>query len=239
MSEAKKSNLPATINEQGMVDFKSAEELFNTAKILIALGAVPDRFKDPRKLTGPLFFLAQHKRPYSFLRLIAEIQGSMCIFAEGLPALGQQDPNYGDIEEFHIDENGKRIDENNPKAEVYAAVVKVRRKTSSIWSTYMFSKYDALKANLFKNPVWKSYPKDMLLHRARARAYKAQYPNALLGLDVYEDRIDIMKEVSESLNELRQLGDASGDKKEEAQSGPQAISSNEAEELLDMRKSAD
>lgn len=208
----KDAYIPSAVDENGMLSFADASQVNRVAQELLKLGAVPKRFDTVSKLTGPLFFLAQTRRPYAFLRYLCEINGTMTVFAEGLPALCQNDPMYGEVEEYWLTKEGKRIGDENIAEKPFAAICKLRRKDSKIWNMYYFTCDDALGAGLMNNSkkeTWMTYTRDHLMHKARARAYKAMYPSSLTGLDVYEDRIDYdePRDVSDGLKTLRGIGE--------------------------------
>lgn len=64
------------------------------------------------------------------------------------------------------------------------ATVKVQRRGWSDPSLISFTIEDAKNAGLLNNPTWKKYPADMCKARAIARAARAAFPDALLGVYV-------------------------------------------------------
>lgn len=69
------------------------------------------------------------------------------------------------------------------------ATVHVKRKGWPEHTAITFSVDDAKAAGLLNNPTWKKYPADMCKARAIARAARAAFPDALLGVYV-EGEID-------------------------------------------------
>ena len=62
--------------------------------------------------------------------------------------------------------------------------MKVQRRGWSDPSLISFTIEDAKNAGLLNNPTWKKYPADMCKARAIARAARAAFPDALLGVYV-------------------------------------------------------
>lgn len=62
-----------------------------------------------------------------------------------------------------------------------------------------FSTAEARRAGLMNKDLYKTYPKDMLRHRAVARAAKQVYADVLSGLSVAEEERDIIDVTSQSV----------------------------------------
>ncbi len=82
-------------------------------------------------------------------------------------------------------------------------IVTVSRKDNNITITSEFSMEDARKANLLDKPIWKQYPKRMLLYRARSYALRDCFPDILKGLRSQEEMEDsIITTVAEDNNTI-------------------------------------
>lgn len=116
--------------------------------------------------------------PIQSLQNIAVINGKPCVYGDALPALVQNHPQFGGMEESFT-ETGM------------VATCTVWRKGGSK-HTQTFSQSDAVKANLWdKAGPWKQYPKRMLAMRARGFALRNQFADALAGLITREEAEDM------------------------------------------------
>jgi hypothetical protein len=68
----------------------------------------------------------------------------------------------------------------------------IKRMVKGVADTYVasFGIEDAKQAGLLGKDVWKSYTKDMLRNRARSRAIRFLFPDALCGLASAEELTD-------------------------------------------------
>lgn len=216
MSEVKE-NKPndLILTEEYLVDTKLDDALRRCAAE-IKLGMVPKQFDSPGKLLGARLYLKAIGMAQSWLSKIYNVHGSWALYGESLLAAAQRDPSYGSKREYFLDKDGKVISPKDASlkegVEVWCAVYEVKTKLDEDWNTYFFSRDDAKKAGLIKN-VWLSYFKDMLMHKARARALKANYPLYLHGLECIEDlqtnweNGSFEKDVSPGLDKLRNIDD--------------------------------
>lgn len=116
--------------------------------------------------------------PIQSLQNIAVINGKPCVYGDALPALVQNHPQFGGMEESFTEAG-------------MVAVCTVWRKGGSK-HTQTFSQADAVKANLWdKAGPWKQYPKRMLAMRARGFALRNQFADALAGLITREEAEDM------------------------------------------------
>lgn len=93
-------------------------------------------------------------------------------------------------------------DASKAATEQKATVTAVRRDRPESPVTMTFSMQDAAAANLLGNPIWKSYPGQMLVNRAMSMALRRAIPEALSGLYLAEELGDAAEEqVAMGLNE--------------------------------------
>jgi len=122
--------------------------------------------------------------PIQALMNIAVINGRPCVWGDALPALAQNHPAWGGMEESFDDAT-------------MTATCTVWRKNGPR-HTQSFSSADAQKAGLWdKAGPWKAYPKRMLQLRARGFALRNQFADALAGLITREEAADIPDERAE------------------------------------------
>jgi len=116
--------------------------------------------------------------PMQALQNIAVINGRPCVWGDSLPALAKAHPKYEYLDETFDDST-------------MTATCRAKRKGEPE-QTRKFSKADAEKANLWKKEgTWQTYPKRMLQMRARSWAVRDVFPDAMRGLSVAEEAMDI------------------------------------------------
>lgn len=120
--------------------------------------------------------------PIQALQSIAVINGRPCVWGDAMPALAQNHPAFGGIEETFDD------------ATMTASCTVWRRGGPK--HTQKFSKADAVTAGLWgKAGPWQQYPKRMLQMRARGFALRDQFADALAGLVTREEAEDTPTEI--------------------------------------------
>lgn len=126
--------------------------------------------------------------PIQALMNIAVINGRPCVWGDALPALAQNHPAWGGMEESFDDAT-------------MTATCTVWRKNGPRY-TQSFGKADAEKAGLWEKrgnngqpTPWITYPKRMLQLRARGFALRNQFADALAGLITREEAADIPHEI--------------------------------------------
>lgn len=124
--------------------------------------------------------------PMQALQNIAVINGRPCVWGDALPALAKAHPRFEYINESFDD--AKML-----------AICKIKRKGEPE-QVKTFSQQDAEHAKLWgKQGPWQTYPKRMLQMRARAWAIRDVFPDALRGIQVAEEIMDIpAKEMGEA-----------------------------------------
>ncbi len=116
--------------------------------------------------------------PMAALQNIAVINGTPSIYGDGMLAIVKAHPDFEDIKEVYSEED-----------ESYTCTVKRKNQSEVI---QVFSKKDAIQASLWeKTGPWTSYPKRMLMFRARSWALRDAFPDVLKGLLQAEEAQDI------------------------------------------------
>lgn len=213
-TETKKSSVIVPITNGGMMTFKNQIELGNAARMLIQMNLAPNHLKQegPTAVMAALVMCRQFNLPDTAMNEMAYVKGKLTCFGSLVTALAERHPEYGEKEEFFIDENCERIcvANKNLKAMPWASVIRIRKKGSDIWNEYFFSLDDAHQAGLLtettkRDSGWVKYTKDLLMHKSKSRALKANYASALNGVNYHEDVVEVIqkeREVKDIANEL-------------------------------------
>jgi hypothetical protein len=145
---------------------------------------LPKSYNEPGQVVVAMRFAKEIGLPAGLvaLRQIAVINGTPSLWGDLPLALCYKSGKLAFIrEEFGT----------SPK-EGLTCKVTVRREGEEIDHVTTFSQFDADTAGLWGRNVWKSYPKDMLKYKARARALKDKFPDVLAGAAIAEHDFDII-----------------------------------------------
>lgn len=156
-------------------------EAMQLADMLSKSGMVPKQYTGNPQSTLVAMMMGSELglNPIQSLQNIAVINGKPSIYADALLALVQNHPKFGGHEES--------FDEKT-----MTAACTVWRKGDKNPHTVTFSQADAQQAGLWgKSGPWQSYPKRMLMWRARGYALRDKFADALGGLITAEEARDI------------------------------------------------
>lgn len=116
--------------------------------------------------------------PMQSVQNIATINGRPSLWGDAIPAIIKNHPKYGGMEEWYDDKTST------------AHCIMKRKGDHDVHQT--FSMTQAQQAGLTgKQGPWQNYPKRMCQMRARAFAARDQFPDALKGLSIAEEVMDI------------------------------------------------
>lgn len=191
MSEEQQEQRQAlvTFNKEGLVDFKDHKELGNAAQFLIHMKLAPEHFKgDPKAIMAALTMCKQLNLPYSAMNEIAYIKGKLGAYGSLYTALAQRHPQWGEMIVLYTDDkmNVISLENKNLNAEVWACVIRIKKKGDESWHEYYFTKDEAKTAGLLSNNTYQKYLKTMLFHRAKVRAFSTEYASAINGIESAE-----------------------------------------------------
>jgi len=200
------------VDEKGIFTFTNQMELSDAAAMMIRTQLAPKHLRDEGKeaVAAALILCKQFNLPQKSMGQMAFIKGKITCFGSLVTALAERHPSYGDKREFCVDENGEEICSKNKnlRAPIWAYVVQIKKKGSKVWNEYFFSVDDAKTAGL-SGDTWNKYKRDMLGHKARSRALRAEYASALEGIDYHEDVLEAftMKDVTPKSDRVKAIED--------------------------------
>lgn len=169
---------------------KSIDEAMQMANMLSSSQMVPKNYqgKPNDTLVSMMMGAELGLNPIQSLQNIAVINGKPSIYGDALLALVQSHPAFGGHEESFDDAS-------------MTATCTVWRKGDATRHTVTFSKADAERAGLWgKSGPWQSYPKRMLMWRARGYALRDKFADALGGLITVEEARDIPEAGEREIN---------------------------------------
>lgn len=187
--EAPKTTNSIAISDAGELFASTDVELIKAVGRYRKMGLVPQQLDNDAKAAGAILYAKQLGfNPLSVWGQIACIHGKFCCFGSLFTSLAKRDPEFGEDQVFFLDIEQKQIcmENKNLDKDVWACVVRTRKKGSQVWNEFFFTVDDAKAAGIFRN-VWTKYTKDMLFYKSIARAYRAMYPLALQGVMMAED----------------------------------------------------
>lgn len=184
------------INEDGNYDISSKDLLYRAAHACIQQGFAPPSLAKggPAAVSAALLMCKQFELPFKAIGQMAFINGVLTVHSTLYAALAQRHPDWRQPEIFFTDDKSKRISVENANlnAKVYACVIRVPKENHKEFNEYYFTLDDAKQAGLYNDKSvgqkpWDKYTKDMLYHKAKARAYSREYASALEGVYMTED----------------------------------------------------
>jgi hypothetical protein len=207
-------------NDHGGLSFANQLELKNAGTIAMKLPNIPQHLKKEgvEAVMAALVFINQHRLNLDSANELMYVRGKLSAFGTLFSALASKHPDYGGKRVFFLDEAQTRIcmENKNLNAPIWACVVQVKPKSQEDWCEYFFTMDEAKQAGLLGNDTYKKYPKDMLYHKANARALKTHYSTALHGVEYYED-IREVHEFSQENSLARELNETYGTDETQAQ----------------------
>ena len=202
------------VGDSGNFEFDNQIELSRAAQLAIDLSLVPQKLIDAggkKAAAAALVMCKQFGLPMKAMNEMGWIEGNLTVYGSLYWALCERHPEYGEHEMFWLDKDQNRIcsDNKNLNAEVWAAVIKVKKKGATIWNEYFFTLDEAKTAELYPpmknewvnkqktgkkientNSPWWKYIKDMLMHKVKKRMGDANYSSALNGVIYHEDALE-------------------------------------------------
>jgi hypothetical protein len=123
--------------------------------------------------------------PMAALQNIAVINGRPSLWGDGALAVVMSHPDYDYHKETMVGEGDNRI-----------AVFEIKRKGHEV-AISKFSVAEAKQAGLWKKEgTWQTYPERMLKMRARGFGMRDKFPDALRGMAIAEEAMDIPQDTS-------------------------------------------
>lgn len=173
---AKKEGIAAIGLSNGIIQLKTYEDAYRYAASIQRSGLAPASFKTAEQILVAIQHGAELGfKPLQSLQHICVIQGRPAVYGKGLPALIM---GKGVMEEFKewFEGTGDNM----------TAFSQVKRKGVDERRVGKFSVAQAKKAGLWGKDNWNKYPEDMLMAKARARAF-VLFADLLAGLPLAED----------------------------------------------------
>ncbi len=170
--------------QQGGLVPTTFDEAYRMAKIMAESGMVPKDYKDKPEACFVAMQMGAEVglKPMQSLQNIAVINGRPAIWGDALWALVQSHPSVADTSETF-----------GTPGMIATCTIKRRDRTTP--TVVSFSQEDAKTAGLWgRAGPWTTNPKRMLQMRARAFAARDAVPEALKGISVAEEVLDIPAE---------------------------------------------
>jgi hypothetical protein len=186
----KKIALPGvTMGDRGL-DPKDMDELQRVAALYLASGMVPESIiktaRNEKEALARVSLILEQARVLSIpnsaaLQGMCIVRNVVAIWGDLMQALAVRHPDFAGINVEYAGEGDRLV-----------CKCTIKRMVKGVADTYVasFGIEDAKQAGLLGKDVWKSYTKDMLRNRARSRAIRFLFPDALCGLASAEELTD-------------------------------------------------
>lgn len=191
MTEEKRERTPVTVRERGL-EIRSTDDLVQIGQMVLNSGLAPPGFDDINKICVALQYGKElGMSPMMSLQNLYVVNNRPTIFGDAGVALVRASGLLEWMDETY---------EGEPGTDEYAAVCRLRRKgEGDVTIVGSFSIGDAKRAKLWgKTGPWTSYPRRMLMWRARSYAFRDGFADVLKGLTFTEEARDIEYEVVRS-----------------------------------------
>ena len=204
--------LPKTIpQDYSSIIEKTGAQIMNVANFMRRAGLIPSSFDTDEKAalgiqTAMSLGFRTVGQASSAMRRMYVISGSISIWGELPLALVRRSGLLDGIKEFFVDKNQKEISLENKNIfePPEAFVCRVLRRGDKEWQTHFLTAADLIASgiervgNKFtdkkKMNLWGKYTKAMWTYRVRNFLLKRVFPDALLGVPMYEPGVISEKE---------------------------------------------
>lgn len=188
--EIKAAPVPIVVDQKSqMLVARDNSELIRMIRTFMKGVAFPKTLDTEEKIIAAWQVAASLKiPPMVAMQNMAVINGSVAIWGQLPKALAEATGEMEDFRQFFIDKeyNEISVKNKNLNAEIWAAVVQIKRKGRST-NEYFFSVDEAKTAGLLnKSGPWREHRKVMLARRTIGMAVKFEFPDALMGVAIAE-----------------------------------------------------
>lgn len=205
VKEIQPQRVELIVDDSGNYETRDQTSLWRAADAAIKQGFAPPALarQGVAAVSAALLMCKQFGLPMTSMGKMYFINGILSVHSELFTAIAKKSPDWREFERFYIDQDHKQIsfDNKNLNAEVYACVIRVPKKADQTkFNEYAFTIDDAVKAGLYDtkkggSTPWYKYTKDMLYHKTKKRAFDAEYPDAIQGVQMYQDIMDINERI--------------------------------------------
>jgi len=197
-----KTKAMVEVSEEGFLRAKDIDGQMRICSAMISSKMVPRSYETASQvLIGMQYALEMGLKPLQGLRNIAVINGNPSIWGELPLALARRTGELEYVNEFLIDAEYNKIclENKNLGVKAWAGVCKLKRKNEPEVEAF-FSMDDAKTAGLLsrqKTTPWDTYPKIMLIRRARSQALKTAFPDSLSAISIAEYDVNYIPDGAE------------------------------------------
>lgn len=194
--ELQKQSNEFQLTESGEIEATTATGLVRSMSAYRRLGLIPKQFDTDPKAAGAILFCRQlGLNPLTSWGEVAFIKNKYAPFGTLFRAIAMRSPLFGEDDHFFLDNDGKKISVENGNikslTKPWAAICRTKVKGGEVWKDYIFTREMAEEAGLIRaGSAWTSYMSDLMMHKAVARSYRANYADALHGCTSAEDLQD-------------------------------------------------
>ena len=181
-TETAAPNTEIALGDGGQIALRTIGEQVRFAGYVLKSGMCPAHFKTAEAVLVAMQAGAElGLKPLAALNAICVVNGRPCLYGAAVAAVVLRSGKLEWVKEWF---EGAGDD--------LRAFVQAKRRDVSEPLTKSFGLADAKRAGLLdRNAVWKTYPADMLCHKARKRCYYSLFADVLGGVDYAEDLEDL------------------------------------------------
>lgn len=204
VKEIQPQRVELIVDDSGNYETRDQTSLWRAADAAIKQGFAPPALarQGVAAVSAAILMCKQYGLPMTSMGKMYFINGVLSVHSELFTAIAKKSPDWRPFERIFIDReyNEIKLENKNLHAETYACIIRVPKKDKSGHVDYSFTLDDAKKAGLFDekksgSTPWYKYTKDMLYHKAKKRAFDTEYADAIQGVQMYQDIMDLNERV--------------------------------------------
>lgn len=197
-------NQPRTIalNEQGHVVLNDLTQRRGYLSQMLQSSMLPPQYKTIQQVELAWDLLtSMGLPPLPYLPLVVIVNNRLTVMSDALMAACERTGELEWVETVYLDPKNEPMTKANAATfEAFCAVVTAKRKgRPEVWDKFTMKQAEA--AGLLRNPTWKAYSSDMLMHRARSRVLRQLFSDSIGGVRVKEldEYVSVMDEAGRPL----------------------------------------
>lgn len=178
---------PIGLDDRGMVQLHDLGQRRTYLSQMLQSSMLPSQFKTIQQVEMAWDLLtSMGLPPLPYLPLVVIVNNRLTVMSDALMAACERTGDLEWVQTVYLDAKNEEMSKANAATfEAFCAVVTAKRKgRPEVWDKFTMKQAEA--AGLLRNPTWKAYSSDMLMHRARSRVLRQLFADSIGGVRVKE-----------------------------------------------------
>lgn len=188
----KKEKAQLVTKDSGQFALTTLNDQLSFAQRVIDEGMISETFKTAAQVVlGFQYAKALGMNEMLALKMMYVVNGKPCLYSEGPLALAQRSKSFWKINEYYVDEAGKKIEGPKKDLAIFGSVTELWRVGDDAPQVDWFTLDDMKTAGLDQNKwgkkeVWAKWERIMLRYKARTLALRSKFADSLAGIPIAE-----------------------------------------------------